>query len=105
MRLLLLASFALGLLAVIRPEELGRLKWADVDLQRRWVTTDVSASKVRRRRIVELHPTAALWLQSCALVTPEECEAFWAILPKKTQAKSRWFGCYLVTRVLSPRCY
>lgn len=51
-----LPYFTLALHGGVRPEELERLTWASVDLPRGIVIVDAAASKVRRRRIVELHP-------------------------------------------------
>lgn len=57
----------LGMFAGIRPEELLRLKWADVDLETRTVT--VNDAKTRRRRIVPLHDKAVKLLADFPLRT------------------------------------
>lgn len=57
------AFFALSLYAGVRPHELSRLDWEAVNLEDGTVTIDAAASKVRRRRIVELEPTACAWLK------------------------------------------
>ena len=54
---------ALALFAGIRPEEIDRLTWADVDLERGAVTINAAASKVRRRRVTPLTPAAVAWLR------------------------------------------
>jgi integrase len=54
---------ALALFAGIRPEELDKLRWSDVDLKAGIVTIDAAASKVRQRRIVQLMPVAREWLK------------------------------------------
>lgn len=54
---------ALGLFAGIRPDELSRITWDCVDLDRATVTIDGAASKVRRRRIVHLQPMVVAWLR------------------------------------------
>jgi integrase/recombinase XerD len=59
----LLAYVVLGMLAGIRPDELRRMKWSDVNWDRKTITVDASASKVRRRRIVPLEPKAVRWLK------------------------------------------
>jgi integrase/recombinase XerC len=59
----LLGYVALGLFAGVRPAECGRLPWAPVELDRRLLTIDAAASKVRRRRIVDLCPAAVAWLR------------------------------------------
>lgn len=55
-----IAYLALSLFAGVRPEEVERLNWKSVGSDK--VVIDAAASKVRRRRIVELHPVAAEWL-------------------------------------------
>lgn len=61
-----LAQVILGLFAGIRPTELTRLHWSDVDLVKGIVRIDAAASKVRRRRIVPLSENAVAWLKLCA---------------------------------------
>lgn len=61
----LLAYVALGLFAGVRPEEMEKLKWADVDLENRRVVIGSDVSKVRRRRITELSENAVAWLKLC----------------------------------------
>ena len=55
----------LGMFAGIRPDELLRLKWEDVDLTTQTVT--VNDAKTRRRRIVNLEPRAVALLAGCPL--------------------------------------
>jgi integrase len=57
------AWLALALFAGVRPEELDRLTWRDVDLDAGKVTIDAAASKVRRRRVTPLAPAAIAWLK------------------------------------------
>lgn len=57
-----LPYLVLGMFAGIRPEELCRLKWSDIDLQLGTVRIDAAASKVRDRRIVKLHDVVKSWL-------------------------------------------
>lgn len=52
----------LGLFCGIRPEELDRLTWDSISDDRTKVMIDAAASKVRRRRIVNVPPNAQLWL-------------------------------------------
>lgn len=78
----------LGLFAGVRPEELEKLRWADVDLTNGVVTIDAAASKTRRRRtvplvhrvenlegkrktLVEFSP-ALQWLKLCRVGKPAE---------------------------------
>lgn len=59
-----LAQVVLGLFCAIRPAELSRLFWKDVDLERGVVRIDAAVSKVRQRRIVEIPPNAIAWLKN-----------------------------------------
>lgn len=54
---------ALALFAGIRPEEIDRMNWDNVDLKRAMVTLDALGTKVRARRIVHLKPVAVDWLK------------------------------------------
>jgi site-specific recombinase XerD len=58
-----LAFFSLALFAGIRPEELQKVTWGNVDLVNGIVTIDAATSKVRRRRLVHLEPNALEWMQ------------------------------------------
>lgn len=58
-----LAWFALATFAGIRPQEIDRLRWENINLDEAVVTVDAAASKVHQRRIVNLHPTARAWIQ------------------------------------------
>jgi integrase len=53
----------LGLYVGIRPDELARLTWADVDVDRGLVRIDSAAAKTRKRRIVPLEAKAVYWLR------------------------------------------
>jgi len=72
----LLANLVIGMFAGVRPTELEKLQWADVDLDRAIIRVDAAASKVRRRRIVELEPNAVAFLLLCVskigAVTPAQ---------------------------------
>lgn len=59
----MLGHVILGLFAGIRPGELSKLTYADVDMVRGIVRIDAATSKVRRRRFVELEPKAIHWLK------------------------------------------
>ena len=54
----------LGMFAGVRPDELMRLSWDDVDLETATVRVD---GKTRRRRIVPLEPKAVALLAACPL--------------------------------------
>ena len=55
--------FALAMFAGVRPDEVSRLSWKSLDLDRGLLTIDASASKVRRRRLVYLEPAAVALLR------------------------------------------
>lgn len=67
----LLAWLGLAMFAGIRPDEIARLTWECVDLDRKIVVIGAAASKVRARRIVELEPAAVSWLK---LAKEMKCE-------------------------------
>lgn len=58
-----LAFWTLAMLAGVRPDELRHVTWEAVNLDDDIVTIDAAASKVRRRRIITLEPSALLWLK------------------------------------------
>jgi len=58
----LLPYIALGLFAGVRPEEIQRLEWHDIDLKAGIIRLEGHKAKTRRRRIVEMHPTCKAWL-------------------------------------------
>jgi len=61
----LLPYIVLGLFAGIRPAEILRLTWEQVDLESKLVIIRGGAAKLRQRRTVELHDTAIKWLTLC----------------------------------------
>jgi integrase len=54
---------ALALFAGVRPLELTRVAWNDLDLDRAQATIAAAASKVRQRRLVDLSPNCVAWLR------------------------------------------
>ena len=54
----ILPAVVLGLFAGVRPHEVERMTWSDIDLDERRATVSAAASKVRRRRIVPLAPNS-----------------------------------------------
>lgn len=60
-----LPQIILGMFCGIRPAELTRIHWSDVDMAKGLVRVDASASKVRHRRIVPIAPNALEWLRLC----------------------------------------
>lgn len=61
---------ALGMFCGVRPEELEKLKFSDLDLKHKRLKIDHAASKVRRRRTVPLNATALAWLRLRKLGKP-----------------------------------
>lgn len=66
-RRLRLAQCVIGLFCGIRPTELTRIYWRDIDLDRAVIRVDAAASKVRRRRIVPIPQIAIEWLKLCPM--------------------------------------
>ena len=58
-----LSWLVLALFAGVRPQELDRLTWRDVDLPGAKVTVAAAMSKVHRRRVTPLAPAAVAWLK------------------------------------------
>lgn len=77
----MLAYVVIGLFAGVRPIEIERLTWEDVDVGRGIIRVDAAASKVRRRRIIELEPNAVAWLKTIDQSKP--------ITPGQKRAKLR----------------
>lgn len=77
-----LAFWTLALLAGVRPDELLRVTWDAVNLSDGTVTIDAAASKVRRRRIIALEPSAELWLKLA--------KERGALLPVKRMSRRRY---------------
>lgn len=59
----------------IRPEEIERLDWSEIDLQRGRIRVTEAVAKDRRARFIELEPVAIAWLKRCesraGLVAPK----------------------------------
>jgi integrase len=62
----LLPYHALGLFAGIRPMELQRLDWSNIDLTEGHVEITAAVSKTGRRRIIDIEPNLKAWLARCA---------------------------------------
>jgi len=58
----LLPYVALGLFAGIRPTELSRITWRNIDLDQKIITLDAKIAKMRGRRVVEMEPNLVAWL-------------------------------------------
>lgn len=58
---------AIAIFAGIRPTELGRITWEDIDLKSKAITISAKIAKMRGRRIVELSRNLVDWLKPFAL--------------------------------------
>jgi integrase len=67
---MLLPWTVLALFAGIRPTELSRLTWNDVNLDGATVIIQGKAAKLRQRRTVNLEPNVVAWLRPFALAQP-----------------------------------
>ncbi|MDX2108767.1 MAG: site-specific integrase [Verrucomicrobiota bacterium] len=66
--------FALALFAGLRPNELGRLSWQDIDLEQKLITVGAKIAKMRQRRNVEISDNLIDWLlPHAAKRTPIAC--------------------------------
>jgi integrase len=61
----LLGYFVLGFFLGIRPEELEKLDWSDVDMEDGTVVIYAAAAKINQRRELEINKTLAAWLRLC----------------------------------------
>lgn len=59
----LIAYIALGLFAGIRPEELIKLDWTEIDLKKKLVEVKAEKAKTRKRRLVNLSENCVKWLK------------------------------------------
>lgn len=78
----LLPHVVIGMFAGVRPAEISKLTFSDVDFDRRIIRVDAASSKVRRRRLIEVEPVAFEWLAGFRGVTGP-------INPKQTRRKLR----------------
>jgi integrase len=58
----LIPYFSLGLFAGIRPDELKRLDWENINLSERHITITPGVSKTSHRRIIDIEPNLLAWL-------------------------------------------
>lgn len=63
-----LAFLTLGLLCGLRPEEARQTRWESVQFSENRVVVEAQTSKMRRRRVVRLEPSAVLWLKRASEV-------------------------------------
>jgi integrase len=61
-----LPVLAIGAFAGLRPEEINKLQWEDLDFQERTIRVNASAAKTRKKRFAELSDNLRAWLESYA---------------------------------------
>lgn len=61
-----LPVLAIGAFAGLRPEELNKLRWEDLDLTERTIRVNASAAKTRKKRFAEISDNLLAWLQPYA---------------------------------------
>jgi integrase len=57
---------AIGAFAGLRPEEINKLRWEDLDFQERTIRVNASAAKTRKKRFAEISDNLAAWLKPYA---------------------------------------
>jgi len=61
-----LPVLAIGAFAGLRPEEINKLRWEDLDFQERTIRVNASAAKTRKKRFAEISDNLRAWLERCA---------------------------------------
>jgi len=64
---------ALGAFAGLRPAELERLDWSEINLERDFVTVAASKAKTQRRRVVPISENLKLWLLPARQISGSVC--------------------------------
>jgi integrase len=59
----MLATVAIGLFAGLRPAEIERLDWAEIDLEAKLIEVTAKKAKTRQRRHVTISDNLLLWLK------------------------------------------
>jgi integrase len=54
---------AIGAFAGLRPEEINKLRWEDLDFHERTIRVNASAAKTRKKRFAEISDNLRAWLQ------------------------------------------
>jgi integrase len=54
---------AIGVFAGLRPEEINKLQWEDLDFHERTIRVNASAAKTRKKRFAEISDNLLAWLQ------------------------------------------
>jgi integrase len=58
-----LPVFAISAFAGLRPEEVNKLRWEDIDLKERTIRVNASSAKTRKKRFSELSDNLMAWLR------------------------------------------
>src|SRR5262245_30114634 len=58
-----LPVLAIGAFAGLRPEEINKLRWEDLDFHERTIRVNASAAKTRKKRFAEISDNLRAWLQ------------------------------------------
>ena len=61
-----LPVLAIGAFAGLRPEEINKLRWEDLDFQERTIRVNASAAKTRKKRFAEISDNLLAWLEPYA---------------------------------------
>jgi integrase len=61
-----LPVLAIGAFAGLRPEEINKLQWENLDFQERTIRVNASAAKTRKKRFAEISDNLAAWLKPYA---------------------------------------
>jgi integrase len=61
-----LPVLAIGAFAGLRPEEINKLRWEDLDFHERTIRVNASAAKTRKKRFAEISDNLGTWLQPYA---------------------------------------
>jgi integrase len=61
-----LPVLAIGAFAGLRPEEINKLQWEDLDFQERTIRVNASAAKTRKKRFAEIPDNLRAWLEPYA---------------------------------------
>lgn len=69
----------LGIFAGIRPDEIRRMTWGDINIEEGTAVVRGRSSKTRQRRIVTLEPAAGAWLALCDPTKP--------LTPKRSESQ------------------
>src|SRR4029450_12435632 len=57
-----LPVLAIGAFAGLRPEEINKLRWEDLDFEERTIRVNASAAKTRKKRFAEISESLQAWL-------------------------------------------